>query len=180
MKSFGNEEIFSIKYTLIAKVDAILQVFINGQSVSAFMKGNAIYECRCNLKQLVEWLEQNDKYILAEQNYPLPINGDTGVELYNKSGEFDSEDDEKFDLWYKIRQDWYFTHSWYISRDNGYLPDLIFRRVNENIEISWDNTELYKDVAFVNPRGTYYVRAEVFERVINEFIKAYKLEFQKE
>ncbi|URZ17192.1 hypothetical protein [Clostridium felsineum] len=108
------------------------------------------------LNLIVEWLCKNRNNIINETQFSLTVEANNAIEFYNKSGDFDSDDDE-FDSWYKKRQDWYFRHSWYSNNGGSYLADIIFRRVDDTIGIAWGNSELFNGIKFNNPKAIYYV-----------------------
>ena len=82
-------------------------------------------------------------------------------------------DDDEFDEWFEKRQEWYFRHSWYANRGGSYLPDILFRRVDNKIELEWDNSDLYEGINFINCKGTYYLDILFFQEVIDSFIEDY-------
>ena len=189
MKYFGNKETFAILYELkespfneSGKNDSAwgeLQMWVHNNSVCTFSMDNKIREYEWDLSFIVEWLCKNISYILEESSFPLPCEGDNAIALYNNSGDFDSDDDNEFDLWFEKRQDWYFKHSWYSNNGGAYLADVIFRRVNNTIEIAWDNTELYNNIKYVYPKGVCYIPVELFKIVVEDFIKEFMLEISK-
>lgn len=186
MKYFGNKDVFAVAYELkespfnesVRKNPTwgVFQMWVDNKSVCTFSMDNKIREYEWDLIFIVEWFCKNKNNILNEIEFPLLIEGNNAIELYNNSGDFDSDDDDEFDSWFEKRQDWYFKHSWYSNNGGSYLADVIFRRVQDTIEIAWDNTELYSEVKFNNPKGIYYVPFELFENVVDSFIEDFMLE----
>ncbi|WP_411680984.1 hypothetical protein [Clostridium thailandense] len=186
MKYFGNKEVFAVAYELKESpfnesegnepTWGIFQMWVNNKSVCTFSMDDQIRDYEWNLIFIVEWLCKNKNNILNETQFPLPTEGNNAIELYNNSGDFDSDDDDEFDSWFEKRQDWYFKHSWYSNNGGSYLADVIFRRVEDTIEIAWDNTGLYDEVKYNNPKGVYYIPFEVFQDVVNSFIENFSLE----
>lgn len=171
MKCFGIKEVFGIEYELNNFNNGSLEVWVNNKSVCNFLKNGESHKYNWDLVYVIEWLCKNKKNIINEIGFPLPIKADTSIEFYNKSGEFDSDDDDEFYEWFKKRQEWYFRHSWYSNRGGSYLADIFFRRVNDTIEVEWDNSVLYNGINFINPKGIYYVEINLFQQVINEFVE---------
>jgi len=178
MRIFGNKKEFAIEYELDNFSKAEFKLYLDSKSICAFKRNNIIYEFKWDIRELVDWLELNLNYVLSEEGFPLPVEGNTAVELYQNSGEFDSEDDDTFDSWYEKRQDWSFRHSWYSSRAGGYLADVYFRKVGDKIEISWDNCNLYDNIEFLNPVGLCYIELKQFKGIIENFIKAFRLDIE--
>jgi hypothetical protein len=186
MKYFGNKEVFAVAYELKESPFnecgrnepswGVFQMWVNNKSVCTFSVDDKIREYEWDLIFIMEWLCKNKNNILNETQFPLPSEGNNAIELYNNSGDFDSDDDDEFDSWFVKRQDWYFKHSWYSNNGGSYLADVFFRRVEDNIEISWDNGGLYSDVKYNNPEGVYYIPVELFQNVVDSFIEDFMLE----
>lgn len=189
MKYFGNKETFAISYELkespfndSGKNEPAwgeFQMWVNNNSVCTYSMNGIIREYEWDLSLIVEWFCKNKNYILGESPFPLLCEGYNAIELYKNSGDFDSDDDNEFDSWFEKRQDWYFNHSWYSNNGGSYLADVIFRRVNNTIEIAWDNTELYNNIKYTNPKGVCYIPVELFQIVVDGFIEAFMLEISK-
>lgn len=186
MKYFGNKKIFAIAYELKespfnepGKYEPTwgeFQMWVYNNSICTFSMNDKIREYEWDLRFIVDWFCKNKNYILEESPFPLPCEGNNAIELYNNSGDFDSDDDNEFDVWFEKRQDWHFNHSWYSDRGGSYLADVIFRRVNNTIELAWDNTILYSNIKYVNPKGVYYIPVEMFQTVVDDFIKEFMQE----
>jgi hypothetical protein len=175
MKLIGDKNKFAIAYEAKSNSDeSIFDLYIENKPVCVYIKNNEVCNFIWNIGDIVEWFELNLCHIIYEDKFPLPVFANTSVEFYEKSDNFDSEDDEEFAEWYEKRQDWYFRHSWYSGRAGGFLAEVYFRRVGNMIEISWNNSDLYENIRFKNPTGIYYVAYELFENIINSFITSYK------
>ncbi|MBU5316075.1 hypothetical protein KQI30_07305 [Clostridium bornimense] len=171
MKCFGIKNVFAIEYELYNSNNGSLEVWVDNKSVCNFLKDGEIYKYKWDLVYVIEWLCKNKDNIINEIGFPLQVKAETSIEFYNKSGEFDSDDADEFDEWFEKRQEWYFRHSWYSNRGGSYLPDILFRRVNDKIEVEWDNSVLYDGINFINPKGIYYVDISLFQQVINGFVE---------
>ncbi|MCL2766367.1 MAG: hypothetical protein FWD21_01610 [Peptococcaceae bacterium] len=180
MKLFGNKKMFAIEYEMEQTREfgcgvAELRVFINNKSVCTFMNGDNLYEYQWDIRDTVEWLANDLAIIIKEEKgFPLPVVGSNANELYENS-HLETEDDEELDNWYGKRNDWFYHHSWLSSRAGGPLADLVFRRVGNMIEISWDNRELYEEdnVEFVNPVGVFCVEIDYLEKLVTDFVNAF-------
>lgn len=53
------------------------------------------------------------------------------------------------------------------------MPDVFFRRVNDRIEIAWNNESTYSSegITFTNPIGIEYIPLGIFEFTIKNFIE---------
>jgi len=186
MKYFGNKEVFAFAYELkdcpfnvSGKNEptwGIFQMWVNDKSVCTYLREDQRHEYEWDLIFIVEWLCKNKNNILNESQFPLPSEGNNALELYYNSGDFDSDNIDVFDTWFKKRQDWYFKHSWYSNNGGSYLADVLFRRVADTIEIAWDNTELNSEIKYNNPKGIYYIPIKLFQNVVDSFIEDFMLE----
>ena len=172
MKYFGDPEKFALAYQRIND-ECFLKVWVHKVEVCGYFKQDDTHVYRWNIGETVEWLRENLENILTESDFPLPIKADNSIEFYRESGNFESEDDDEFYQWYDKRQEWFFRHSWYVSRSGSYLPDIFFRRKDNQIEIQWDNEHLYDGVEFINPKGIFEIDPETFKNVITNFIEDY-------
>lgn len=170
MKLLGSKDVFALEYSVLNIEEGILKLYVYGNSLCTYVNNNQIYEYRGNIKTLAGWFDRNLNTIIEEDKFPLDVEGTTGIELYDNSSDVELENEEDLFRWYELRQNWYFKHSWYSERGGSYLADLIFRRFNDEIEISWNNTHLYKGINFLNPSGAVYINKDIFIKTIKMFI----------
>ncbi len=182
MKIFGNKNTFAIQYEFInnpfnenslsRETWGRFALFISGKDVCHFSRNNVAGDFQWNLIYIVEWFSENLKYILNDKQFPLPVEGQHSLELINNCLLFDSDDDDEFDEWFDKKQDWEFKHSWFSSRAGSFLPDVFFRRVNDEIEISWNNELTYslEGISITHPHGIEYIPLDLFESTIKNFI----------
>lgn len=45
------------------------------------------------------------------------------------------------------------------------MPYVCFRKVHDQIEIAWDNNDLYDDVVFLQKEGVKYVEINFFKQI---------------
>lgn len=179
MKLFGDISNFAIEYEIYSIDEVYLEVYVEDKPICKFIRNNKVYDFIWDISEIIEWMDENLVNILEEERFPLPVTGETGVELYKNSGDFDSLDDEEFDSWYEIRYDWSNRHSWLSSRKGGYLADIYFRKVDGEIELSWDNRNLYDNIEFLNPVGLKYIKKECFKKVLENLIVSFKSDIIK-
>ncbi len=122
---------------------------------------------------IVEWFSENLKYILSDVPFPLPVEGQHSLELLDNCLLFESDDDNEFDAWFDTKQEWEFKHSWFSNRAGSFLPEVFFRRVNDELEIAWNNESTYSSegISFMNPTGIVYLPISIFESTIKNFIE---------
>lgn len=182
MKVFGDCGIFSVKYEfttnrfnekgLLADTWGMFELWVNGKELCRFSKNNQEQTYEWNLIHVVEWICENLPIIIHDEEFPLPVKGNTTLELLENSLDFDSENDDEFDEWFSKKQGWEFKHSWFSSRGGSYLPEIYFRRNGSQIEISWNNEGVYNNgISFLFVTGVEYVPIQVFESVLKNFIQ---------
>jgi len=187
MKTFGDKSLFAIEYEMDRTGEygpgvAVFMVYINSKSVCTFKRDDVVYEFYWDIKDIVEWFEINLGRIIEEEDgFPLPVKADTAVEFYHNSCDYNSDDEDDLFEWNYTMHDWVFRHTWLSSRAGWYLANLFFRRVGDTIEISWDNTDLYRDVGieFLNPTGVFYVGIDVLEHVVHDFVETFKRDLEE-
>lgn len=179
---FGDINVFSVKYEfttspfndlgLLADSWGKFELWVNGRELCGFSKNNQEQTYEWNLIYVVEWICENLPIIIQDEEFPLPVKGNTTFELLTNSLDFDSENDDEFDDWFSTKQDWEFKHSWFSSRGGSYLPQIYFRRNVNQIEISWNNESLYNSgISFPYLIGVEYVPMQVFESVLRNFVQ---------
>lgn len=171
---YGNKYTFAIEFEKEYNDECFFEMWVDKKPICCFTRNGNFQKFKWNLNSLVEWFEDNIKYIIKEEKFPLLIKADSSIDFYNKSAEFDSDDMDEFDRWFDIRQEWYFHHSWFINRDGAFLPDVFFRAVDEKIEIEWDNDDTYEEIIYKFPKGLFYVDKQEFYDTIFNFLQSYK------
>lgn len=149
-----------------------MSLYIEGKDILQFEIQGKVYPHRWrSLGDIMEWIQENLKYILGEDDFPLPIVGDSAAQLCNCVDEWDFEDCESCEL----VADWTFRHTWFSAREGAFLADVYFRKVNDNVEVSWDNTNTFKEegVRFIYPKGRYEVDIDTFKKVMQNVCMIY-------
>ncbi len=171
-KIFGNKDNFAIEYKLDSSFEnstyAYIRVWIEGIDICEY---NQNQKCECDLYPILEWFCEKIEFILGYDAFPLPIEGNTSLELIEKADKYEDDNMLEFDLWYAAKSRWVFNHCWFSVRDGAVLPSVYFRRIKENIEISWDNIFWERNnIIFNSKRGIYLVKFEIFISILKEFL----------
>ena len=153
--------------------DYDLKVYIDGSNLCEFKVGDKIEYDTSNIEFLADWFEYNLKFIINYDKFPLDIEGENGIELRKKA--YFIDDDENEASWFIEVAEWSERHLWTFSGLNMIFPDVMFRRVEEKIEISWDSRDKYidnkYDIQFTNAKGVSFVEIKEFEEEVIRFIK---------
>ena len=154
-----------------------LELKIEGKNICEFTVDGKIEKDTANLIFLSDWFENNLEYILNENDeFPLNIQGNSGIEIterfYNNILNIEDKDID-------VAYEWCEKHLWTFSGIEMMLPDVVFRRIKNKIEISWDSTDKYKDnknykIEFTNLKGKSFIKIEEFKKEILKFIEKIK------
>lgn len=171
MNLLGNKNVFAIE---LSKDIAAYQMslYVNGKDILQFKVNGTTYSYRWkDFNDMKEWFQENLKFILQDDEFPLAVSGDSAAELCELSYKMDLDDIEQ----YEKLQDWMFRHSWFSAREGSFLADVYFRKVKEKIEISWDNRDTFKEegIVYIYPKGKNSIDICQFSEIINSFISAY-------
>ena len=111
------------------------------------------------------------EYIIGYDEFPLPVEGENSLELTEKSN-IDIEDETELDLWYTAKDRWVSNHSCFSVISDCVIPNMYFRRVNDNVEISWNN-DFWKnrEIEFSEEKGIFVLSLDEFKNVIFSFLQ---------
>lgn len=171
MYLLGDKKIFAIE--LSKDMEACqMSLYIDGNDILQFKLNGAIYSYRWNnFSDIKEWFQENLKYILQDDKFPMEVSGSSAAELCERSYKMNFDDIEQ----YEKLQDWMFRHSWFSARSGSFLADVYFRKVRDKIEVSWDNRDTFKEegVVYIFSKGKCNVDICQFLETIKNFILAY-------
>ncbi|WP_168121767.1 DUF5984 family protein [Paenibacillus sp. HB172176] len=183
MKVFGGSDRFSYGYKfldnpfneqgILGESWGLFELRINGKDVCKYIQNHRQQTYTWNLIYLVEWLIENLDGAINDSSYPIPVSGNDIFELKRHSEIYLDEDEEDWEKWFELKQDWEFRHSWISARAGSFLADVTFRRNNSDVEISWDNEDLYEEVAYVHLKGAYELPLQEFIDITNRFVKEF-------
>ena len=171
MKLIGNKDLFGVELGKAALAYQ-LAVYVQGNDILQFKKEGVIYAYKWrNCQDIIEWIHENMKYILNDDEFPLLISADSAAEKCEICYNSDLDDIEKYD----VLQDWMFRHSWFSARAGSYLADIYFVKKGNMIEISWNNINTFREdgISFIFPKGRYEVDKEVFEEIMKNVCELY-------
>lgn len=179
---FGDINKFAVEYQLkknphgesgiLKESWGVFRLWINGINICKFKQESSEKDYEWNIIYLVEWLCENLEYILGYDPFPLPVSGNTTLELIRKSDEFETEEDDEMYLWYQSKSRWVHRHNWFCNRGGSYLPSVYFQRKDDGFEVSWDN-EFWKEqgIEFASIEGNCKVDRGVFKSVLFDFLE---------
>jgi len=177
---FGIKNKFEIQYNLVPNQGegifceswGSFKMLVNGVDICEYTDYENTKDYTWNLYFIIEWLCEKMQYIIGYDPFPLPIQADTVTNLIEKANEFVTDDDVEEYLWFQAKSLWTSKHSWFSNRGGSVLTNTYFRRVDEQVEISWCNDFWFeKGIKFVNPRGCFIMPKSEFKKVIFDFLK---------
>lgn len=150
-----------------------IRLFISGADVMGFTRNGRHVQPAWDFDELVEWLDDFARNS-REEPFPYPdVPGNSLADLDYNARDFDSNDDEEFDRYYATLNDWIWSHSWLHARSGAIIPDILFRVLGSDVELSWDNREAEEGVRFDSERGSALVPLATFRDVVSRFVAAY-------
>jgi len=173
----GNKENFAIEYKIASKKEKTteLYMYVDGVNILEFELDGEVHTTTWDIDELVEWLEgfshRND-----ETPFPHEVPGETAAEKDVNARDFDSDDEDQYDKYYETLNQWVYDHTWNHASSGGILANVYFRRVEQDVELSWDNDD-QAYVSFVSMRGSKMVNAEEFKGIVRTFASAYRTEW---
>lgn len=156
-----------------------LELKIEGKNICEFTVDGKIEKDTANLIFLSDWFENNLKFILSEEDkFPYKIKGICGIEIREKAYEMGNKNHEEIE-WFEKIHEWSERHLWTFSGIEMVYPDVMFRKINDKIEVSWDSTNKYKDnmtykIEFTSLKGKSFIKIEEFKKEILKFIEKIK------
>ena len=168
MAVFGDKACFSIEYIPTNNRKGFFHFFVDNKDVLEYSLHGETIKKEWDITPIVSWLDSNLMTILAENECPVSVNGDTGIAMYNNCFSLpELQLEQSIDM----IQEWGFHHDWIIARGGLFLAEVFFRRLDDKIEISWDNRTLYSScgLSFMNPIGAKLISIVCFKDVILAF-----------
>jgi Zn-dependent peptidase ImmA (M78 family) len=117
-----------------------LQMWVKGQNLCAHVdQGEFIQGVHWYMLPFLEWVADSWNPLLHEERLPNRNVGDNAVEslaITRNAPTLASEVD--ISEWEQEWYDWYQRHSLRAARSGGLFPNVLFRRLQDQIEVSWD------------------------------------------
>lgn len=173
-KIFGEKNNIAIEYAfesdIVDDTYGFLKLWINNKNICAYDENQ---QYTGDLYYIADWFCDKIKYILEYDTFPLPVDGETALELVEKANDFYSDSELEFDLWYEAKSRWILNHCWLVARGGAILPCVYFRRIGDLMEISWNNTFWKKEtINFDFQKGTFRIEFNIFADVFIKFLKS--------
>ena len=191
MKNF---ELRPIYYPKDSYLNYILEIWVDEVNISQFYEDNKLRIDAGYIFHIYNFFDNYLEKIMKEEILLYEdVEGKTIFEtIDNIKGKYfywlkddyeDDESDEEIEQIINISEpfyEWQRAHRLLLSGPFLCIPDIIFRRVGEKIEISWDTTwdityqqRKYEDenIKFISTKGVSYIDANEFYLEIKKFLK---------
>lgn len=118
-----------------------LQIWVRGLNVCSHAEyGEPTSSVYWYLLPVLEWLANNWDAMLHEERLPAQVRGTDAVASLHATRfppALLSQDQAL--AWEEEWQQWWQRHSLQTARDGGLLPDIVFRRWRDQVELSWNS-----------------------------------------
>ena len=171
--TLGDKHIFALEYVFLDDSrETELSLYINDNNILAFTRDGERYTTRWNLDDIALWLRD---FIdnMTDDPFPGISSAKHAALMDEEAREFDSDDDDVFDEYYQKLYEWDSRHCWHGVSNGAILANVFFRQMNDNVEISWNNTFAESYVEFVEQCGSALINKTTFVEIVNKLLKAY-------
>ena len=191
MKKF---ELKAIYYPKGSYLNYILEIWVDGVNISQFYEDNKLRIDVGYIFHIYNFFDDHLEDIIKEEVLPYEdVEGKTIFETIDnikekyfywlKDDYEDDESDEEIEKIISISEpfyEWQRAHRWLLYGPFLCIPDIIFRRIGDTIEISWDTTwdityqqRKYENenIKFISTKGVSYIDADEFYLEIKKFLK---------
>lgn len=189
---FGNTETFAIRVSLEPDPSPApggdeglrwswggIAIYALGRCLSRHYVHGVVHDSiRWYSLPLIQWLNSHCVRFLNEEPFP---GGALTSELSDSVAWLEASLNgpvigltiEEEDEWFENRSRWWESHALRAALPGAVAPNLLFHRVGDDIELSWDNESVVPTkpgVRFVEPRGAVVVAGAFFTGVLRQAV----------
>ncbi|MGH3812370.1 MAG: ImmA/IrrE family metallo-endopeptidase [Pseudonocardiaceae bacterium] len=186
----GNTDTFAARITFMPDPDAGMgadpedaaswgkfELWVDGQNLCAHVdQGEILQGAHWYLLPLLEWLGENWNAFLHEEKLPNRNSGTTAVAALGVTRMVPALAGETETVaWEEEWHDWWTRHALRAARSGGLLPNVIFRRLRDLIEVSWNDEPVagtQADLRYSVANGVSLVEPELVARTFHEIADA--------
>ena len=174
----GNKEKLGFELKKVSDSDHTckLKLYAGGKNICEWKDsdGKTHREIWWDLDELINYLHDTIGFICDDDPFPIDnVTGECASELDNNARDFESDNNEEMEKYYDSLDDWTYNHSWYHARSGAVVPDVMFRKANDMIEISWWSDQEDEGRYFINKYGYVLVDCDEYQKEINELYDTY-------
>lgn len=131
------------------------------------------------LLPLLSWLSENALELLNREPFPYPLSRTTGtaVDWLDRASEGRPARASSWndDDWFDERYAFWGTHTLRAGMPGAAVPNIVFHRVGDDIEVSWDNDiapPSRRGLQYTHSRGAHLVSGAFFEATLRQAVRA--------
>ncbi len=190
-RQFGDREQFALSVSFgrdpspwgVPSLDATwggLAIWIRGRCMTRSISDEGLVadEIRWSLFPILQWLTDVAVRLVNEEPFPQWARStrlrDACAWIIDTETPSPALTDSESDEWFQSRSDWCHAHALRRAAVDVALPNLVLRRVGDQLEASWDNetwATSHRGLSFVEKRGTVFVPAEVAAAALLEALR---------
>ena len=117
------------------------QIWVNGWNLCAHLEeGERVESAHWYLLPLLEWFVRQWNPLLHEERLPCEAADEAWTGLRETRFPPPALDEGEESAWESSWHGWWSRHAIQAAREGGIFPDVIFRRVQDSIEVSWGDS----------------------------------------
>ena len=114
------------------------QIWVNGWNLCAHLEeGERVESAHWYLLPLLEWFVRQWNPLLHEERLPCEAADEAWAGLRGSRFPPPALDEGRESAWESAWHGWWSRHAIQAAREGGLFPDVIFRRIQDRIEVSW-------------------------------------------
>jgi Zn-dependent peptidase ImmA (M78 family) len=153
----GNTDSFALRISFMADPDGghavtaaesaswgALQLWVDGKNLCAHTdQGESMQSAHWYLLPLIEWFLDSWNPLLHEERLPNRNSADSAViALRSSRNAPELAGEAETVAWEQEWYDWRGRHALRVAREGGLFPNVVFRRLRDYVEVSWDDEPL--------------------------------------
>ena len=117
------------------------QIWVNGWNLCAHLEeGERVESAHWYLLPLLEWFVRHWNPLLHEERLPCEVADEAWTGLRDTRFPKPALDEGEEFAWESSWHGWWSRHAIQAAREGGVFPDVIFRRYQDSIEVSWGDS----------------------------------------
>ena len=117
------------------------QIWVDGWNLCAHQEeGERVESAHWYLLPLLEWFASQWNPLLHEERLPCEVADEAWTGLHETRFPPPALDEDEESAWESSWHGWWSRHAIQAAREGGVFPDVIFRRFQDSIEVSWGDS----------------------------------------
>lgn len=182
LREFGDKGRFSIGYEWVEDPEGTtrgwgrLQLWVAARNLTVgYSAGNKLHEwVEAPLVPVLRWLVTSWEYLLHEERLPLCLETNSAADWRSAALARLPDNQEKLLSLLAMREAYWTRHGLGSALPEYRIPDLHFRRVGNDIELSWDDREwrsVGTGIVIQEPPGSICLPIEDVAPVLEQFVQ---------